>query len=171
MPEDAGKEVRQEGMTIFVSLLPPFLTILRVFFLTYLPDLLPDTEREIRQNTGEPGQRCVVIALSTLLSIPEKYTVQTVFRAASSSKRHYKVLKLREHWEVSAADPSAGQAPGHCCQPRVRAVSVLVQAAPPVLRATAGATNNFLCSNCSYSNGLAAARGANLFHLSQPGEK
>lgn len=50
MLEGAGKEVRQQGLnlgkTIFVSPLPPLLTILRAFFLTYLPDLLPDTERE-----------------------------------------------------------------------------------------------------------------------------
>lgn len=71
--------------------------------------------------------------------------------------------------ELQLPDSFAGEPPrqGHCCQPRVRAVSVPAQAVPSVLRAI----NNFLYSNCSYSKTLAAARGANLFHLFQPGEK
>lgn len=57
MLEVAGKEERQEGLdpseTIFVS---PFSSTphhSQSLFLNYLPDLLPDTEREIGQNTGE----------------------------------------------------------------------------------------------------------------------
>lgn len=55
-------------------------------FPNYLPDLLPDTEGD-GAKCRRAGQRCVVIALSTVLSTPQKHTVQTQpFRAASNSK-------------------------------------------------------------------------------------
>lgn len=77
-------------------------------FPNYLPDLLPDTEGD-GAKCRRAGQRCVVIALSTVLSTPQKHTVQTQpFRAASNSKPTKK--SQRESCKVGCSCLSPWQA-------------------------------------------------------------
>lgn len=178
MPEAVGKKVRQEGLdlgkTIFVSPPLPLLTILRAFF--YLPDLLPNTERDWPKTQVSWSKVCGNCTSHTVIDSTERHSPNTALRSSQQLQTPPKSAEVegKLQGELQLSDPFAEKPPrhGHCCQLSVRAVSVLAQVVPSVLSHCQSPSHQQLpLLKLLLEKYPAAARGANLFYLFQPGEK